>query len=89
MLATPVAAVWFRESSVEDLSRVTVRPRPLRSLSGPYAIDRPGAASPEVSQAVNDLLLAASTDSLSTCDLCGESAEGRLSFGVTRCPAHQ
>lgn len=54
-----------------------------------YAIDRPGAASPEVNRAVNDLLLAAKTESLSTCDLCGEPAEGRLSFGVTRCQAHQ
>lgn len=54
-----------------------------------YAIDRPGEVSSEVNQAVNNLLLAARTKSLSTCDLCGEPAEGRLSFGVTRCQAHQ
>lgn len=54
-----------------------------------YAIDRPGDVSPEVHQAVDDLLQAAKAESLSTCDLCGRPARGRLSFGVTRCEAHQ
>lgn len=54
-----------------------------------YAIIRPSDESTEVRRAVNDLLQEAKAESLSTCDLCGGPANGNLSFGVTRCEAHQ
>ncbi|WP_129656334.1 hypothetical protein [Rothia halotolerans] len=43
---------------------------------------------PDVWTAVNDRLRAAKEESLRTCDLCGGPAEGTVSFGITRCPAH-
>lgn len=67
-----------------EVVRVTSKMSALR-----YAIDRPDDVSPEINGAVDDLLQAAKAESLSTCDLCGGPADGRLSFGVTRCTAHQ
>lgn len=54
-----------------------------------YAITQPGDASLEAISAANSLLHAAKTESLSTCDLCGGTAHGKPSFGVTRCEAHR
>lgn len=53
-----------------------------------YAIDR-REGGPGVGEAVDDLLQTVKSESLSTYDLCGGPAKGTMSFGATRCSAHQ